>query len=137
MKIIQKKPLFDIFLSKKPQIKKPEKKEEIIIDYREKNSFVATNLIKLGLEVKFKELKVGDYITKNTVIERKTVSDFLSSIINGRLLKQIEELKQFKKKLLIIEGISEQEVYSDEEGRINGNAVRGFLLSTILKTPLS
>lgn len=133
MKTIYKKPILDIFSIKKSLVKKLEQKEKIIIDYREKNSLVASHLIKLGFEIEFKELKVADYIVKDVAIERKTISDFISSIINGRLLKQIEELKQFENKLLIIEGISEQEIYSDDNVGINANAIRGFLLSTVLK----
>jgi ERCC4-type nuclease len=53
--------------------------------------------------------------------------------MNHRLLNQIEELKQYDNKLLIIEGISEQELYNDGNTRINSNAVRGFLLSILLK----
>ena len=54
-------------------------------------------------------------------------------MLNQRLLNQIEDLKQFKNKLLIIEGISEQELYTDEEKGVNSNAIRGFLLSIALK----
>jgi ERCC4-type nuclease len=133
MKTIKSKPLFDIFSKRKTSIIKDETKEKIIIDYREKNSLVASHLIKLGLNIEFKELKVGDYIVQNVVIERKTVNDFLNSMINHRLIKQIEELKQYENKLLIIEGISEQELYSDEKSGINSNAIRGFLLSILLK----
>ncbi len=46
----------------------------------------------------------------------------------------MEEMKQYKNKLLVIEGISEKELYSDkEEGGVNANAIRGFLLSILLK----
>lgn len=131
--MISKKPILDIFSRKKSPIKKEIPKTKVIIDYREKNSLVASHLINLGLEIEFKELKIGDYIVKDVVIERKTISDFISSIINGRLIKQIEELKQFENKLLLIEGISEQEVYTDNNPGIDGNAVRGFLLSTVIK----
>ena len=34
---------------------------------------------------------------------------------------------------MIIEGTDEQEIYSDEPGGINANAIRGFLLSILLK----
>ena len=130
--MIAKKPILDIFSRKKQPIKSISK-EKVIIDYREKNSLVFSNLIKLGLEIEFKELKIGDYIVKDVVIERKTISDFISSIINRRLSKQIEELKQFEKKLLISECIEEQEVYSDEDLGMNANAIRVFLLSTVIK----
>ncbi len=134
MKTIVKKPIFDIFSKSVSKIKKQVPfKEKIIIDYREKNSLVASHLIKLGFKIEFKELKIGDYIVKNTIIERKTIPDFISSIINRRLLKQIEELKQFENKLLIIEGTEEQELYTDDNSGINSNAIRGFLLSTVLK----
>lgn len=134
MKIIHQKPIFDIFSKpeKKFQIKDKEKLK-IIIDYREKNSLVASYLIKEDFEIEFKELKVGDYIVKDAIIERKEVSDFLSSMINGRMLRQLEDLKQFENKLLIIEGISKHEIYSDESQKINANAIRGFLLSILLK----
>ena len=140
MKTIIQKPIFDIFSSSKKSPKSLKEKSrskssalKIIIDYREKNSLVASYLIKLGIEIIFKELKIGDYVVKDTIIERKTISDFISSMINGRLLKQLEDLKQFENKLLIIEGISNQEIYSDENSKINANAIRGFLLSITLK----
>ena len=135
MKIIMQKPIFDIFSKSKIKSKLLEKKEKIkiIVDYREKNSLVASYLIKENFDVEFKELKIGDYIVKDTILERKTIPDFISSMINGRLLRQIEELKQFENKLLIIEGLSKQEIYSDENQKVNANAIRGFLLSIVLK----
>ncbi len=135
MKTINSPQFLDIFSkNKKIKEKKQENKpEKIIIDYREKNSLVASYLIKEGLEIEFKELKIGDYVVKDVIIERKTVSDFISSMINQRLLKQIEEIKQYENKLIIIEGISEKELYKDENYSINPNAIRGFLLSIALK----
>ncbi|MCX6750222.1 MAG: hypothetical protein NTZ83_02090 [Candidatus Pacearchaeota archaeon] len=138
MKIIKSKQVLDIFSSKKSkkiENKKitEEDKEKIIVDYREKNSLVASYLIKQGFYVEFKELKIGDYIVKDIVIERKTIQDFISSMINHRLINQIEELKQYENKLLIIEGISEQELYNEDNSGINANAIRGFLLSILLK----
>jgi Fanconi anemia group M protein len=121
---------FSIFSKRKLLVKE---KPKIIADYREKNSLVPSELISLGFEVEFKELKVADYIIKDVAVERKTISDFLSSMINKRLLRQLEELKQYKKCLLIIEGIEDQELYNDEPEGINGNAIRGFLLSITLK----
>ena len=106
------------------------KKAKIIIDHREKNSLVPAILIKLGAEIEFKHLEVGDYITKDVIIERKTISDLKSSIINKRIIKQIHQLKQQKAQiLLLIEGISEYDLY---EGLMHENALRGFILSTAL-----
>lgn len=135
MKLIIQKPIFDIFSKSERKSKLLENREKIkiIIDYREKNSLVASYLIKKNFEIEFRELKIGDYLVKDTIIERKTIPDFVSSMINGRLLKQLEELKQFENKLLIIEGLSKQEIYSDENQKVNANAIRGFLLSIALK----
>jgi Fanconi anemia group M protein len=132
MKTIYKKQPHNIFSTKKETPKKQQPKEKIIIDYREKQSLVASELVRLGFEIEFKELKVADYIVKDVAIERKTIPDFISSMINNHLVNQIKELQQYEKKLLIIEGISEQEIYSKGNG-VNPNSVRGFLLSILLK----
>lgn len=133
MKTIKSPPLFNFFSKKKLNIKKNESKERVIVDYREKNSLVPSYLTKQGFEVEFKELKIGDYIVKDIIIERKTVQDFINSMINHRLINQIEELKQYENKLLIIEGISERELYREDNTGISANAIRGFLLSILLK----
>jgi len=132
------KPIFSIFPKhKRIRKEKPEiEKQRIIIDYREKNSLVASTLVELGFEIEFRELKVADYLVNNIAIERKTISDFINSIINKRIIKQLQELKQYENKLLIIEGIDEQELYSDDnlnEKTIHPNAIRGFLLSVTIK----
>lgn len=118
------------------RVKKGKKQSESVhqkiqIDYREKQSLVPSQLVKLGFEIEFKELKVGDYIVKNFVIERKTISDFRNSMINKHLLKQIEELKQFENKILIIEGYENEDLYKNNS--INPNSLRGFLISIVSK----
>ncbi len=132
---MKQKSIFDIFSKKSSRIKTETlPKEKIIADYREKNCLVASELIHLGFEIEFKELKVADYLVKDIAIERKTVSDFISSMINRRLLNQLEELQQYPNKLLMIEGIDKQELYSDDNpSGVNANAIRGFLLSILLK----
>ena len=128
------KPFHNIFSTKKEPIKKDLPKPKVVIDYREKQSLVVAELVKLGFEKEFKELKVADYIVNDVAIERKTVSDFISSMINKRLINQLEELQQYKNKLLIIEGIDEQELYNEENGNgVHANSIRGFLLSILLK----
>ncbi len=127
---------FEIFSKKPITKKKPIEKIKILADYREKNCLVASELVENGIEVEFKELKVGDYLVKDVAIERKTVSDFISSMINKRLARQLEELQQYENKLLIIEGLEEQELYSDDNERVHANAIRGFLLSILLKSKI-
>ena len=131
----------NIFEQKEKKVKIIDK-PLVVADYRERNSLVASELVGLGLNVEFKELKVADYLIRDVAIERKTVSDFLSSMLNKRLVKQLEELQQYPKRLLLIEGIEEQELYNDENhkefGGIHPNAIRGFLLSISLvwQTPI-
>lgn len=108
---------FNIFSAEK--IPKKEK-IEIIIDNREKNSLVPTELIKLNFNIQFKQLSLGDYIVNNTIIERKSFSDLQSSIINKRIFSQLKDLQQTNS-LLIIEGKSNLFIHE--------NAIRGFLLS--------
>lgn len=129
------KPFLEIFPKRKSITRKKEKpKEKIIIDYREKNCLVPAGLINLGFDIEFKELKVADYLVKDVAIERKTIEDFISSMINKRLTSQLKDLQQYTNKLLIIEGYETQELYSDDKIKgINANAIRGFLLSIVLK----
>ena len=131
------KEIFNIFSRRKTKLPK---KPKIEIDYREKNSLVISELVSLGLDVEIKELKVADYLVNGTAIERKTISDFISSMKNRRLIRQLEELRQYESKLLIIEGIDEQELYTDSEEIIgmHPNSIRGFLLSILLnyKVPM-
>ena len=97
----------------------------IIIDNSEKNSLVVSELINLGSKIDLRQLPVADYIINEIAIERKTASDFVSSIINRRLVKQLGELKQYKRRLLIVEG----DLY---ENGFNPNAIKGMLLSVLL-----
>ena len=119
----------NIFSRSKKESKTP--KPKIIVDTREKNSLIPSILINKGCEVDFQHLHVGDYIIKNTIIERKTVSDFISSMLNKRLNRQLNNLKDQKNKLLLIEGIDEQELYH-QESNVHENAIRGYILSILL-----
>ena len=132
-----KKEIHNIFSNKESVESGPvvvAKKPKIIVDYREKNSFVPALLVRRGFEVEFKELKVADYLINDVAIERKEVRDFVVSIINRRIVRQLVELSQYEKKILFIEGIYEQELYNDENvSGMSANAIRGFLLSVALR----
>ncbi len=122
-------PFHNIFKITRKQKKKQTPK--IIADIHEKNSLVlselqASNQVKLEI----KPLKIGDYLIGKTIIERKTVNDFISSMINKRLIQQLRQMQKYKQQLLIIEGIDEQELYR-EDTKLNPNAIRGFVLSII------
>ena len=123
-----KKKILDIFSRKKIET---EEMGTIVVDNREKNSLVVSELMGMGYKIQWEQLAVGDYLVNGVAIERKTVSDFKSSIINKRIIQQLLELKQYDKKILIVEGIIEDDVYSGEG--IHENAFRGFILSVGLE----
>jgi len=107
---------------------------KIIVDIHEKNSLVVSELISQKIEIELRKIPVADYIVGNVAIERKTVSDFISSMIKKRLQRQLEEIKQYPKQLLIIEGVEEKELYNDNvEKGVHPNAIRGMLLSILLE----
>lgn len=120
----------DIFKKKSEREKKPKQQAKILVDSREKNSLVPAILSKLQADYEFKHLEVADYLINNIAIERKTIPDLKSSIINKRIFFQLKGLKQYPKYLLVVEGISNFELY---EGIIHENALRGFILSTLLE----
>lgn len=78
----------------------------IVIDAREKGSRIPRLLSGLGASVEFSLLSVGDYIVSSgTAIERKTISDLISSIYDGRLFLQCNNLIQhYPRPLIVIEG---------------------------------
>ena len=78
----------------------------VIVDRREEKSAVPSLLIKHGLSVRFDVLEVGDYaLPGDILIERKTVNDFISSILDGRLFDQALNLsKASNNPTFIIEG---------------------------------
>jgi len=105
---------------------------KVIIDLREKNSLIASELVELGAEIEFRHLILADYIISEEIaIERKTIDDFVSSMINKRIIMQLNDLKKnFKKPLLLIEGTEEQDLYRPaSHPHINENAIKGMLLS--------
>jgi len=126
---------YNIFSNKKNTIKKNSNpKIKIFVDNREKNCLVPSLLKSLNFDIEFKELKIGDYLVNNIVIERKSIDDFLQSMISNRLVKQLKNLQKYKDRLLLIEGIEEQEFYNDEKSNgIHANSIRGFLISIALK----
>ena len=116
---------------KKSRKSKPKPTPLVIADIHEKNSLILSEL-KSSTQVKLqiKSLKIGDYLIGKTIIERKTVQDFISSMINKRLIQQLRQMKKYKQQLLIIEGIDEQELYRTDTN-LNPNAIRGFILSIL------
>lgn len=126
--------IHNIFKSKTRKIK-PKPTQLIIADIHEKNSLVISELkrsTQIRLEVK--PLKVADYIINDIAIERKTVSDLISSMINKRLLTQLKNMESYKQSLLIIEGDLDEAI--NEENNMS-KALRGLLVSISVNSPTS
>ena len=82
------------------------RKLRIVVDEREKKSGIPDLLKGIGISLEIKMLPVGDYIVApDTVVERKTISDLVSSIFDGRLFDQCNRLKKhYQFPILLIEG---------------------------------
>jgi len=78
----------------------------IVIDERERKSGIPDLLKSVGLNIEMKTLPVGDYIVApETVVERKSIRDLLSSVFDGRLFDQCSRLKEhFQNPIVLVEG---------------------------------
>jgi len=78
----------------------------MVIDERERKSGIPDLLKEVGVKVEMKNLPVGDYIVApETVVERKSIYDFISSVFDGRLFDQCNRLKEhFEHPAIVIEG---------------------------------
>ena len=79
----------------------------IIADDRECKSEVIASLLQIeDVDVSIQRLSLGDYqIDNRLIVERKTLKDFMVSIIDGRLFKQMIRLANSNfKSVLILEG---------------------------------
>ena len=105
---------------------------KIVIDQRELRSDVVSNLYQLNINLDIQYLNVGDYIiSENVGIERKTINDFIFSIIkkkNNIFTQLINLSRNYPNSILILEGnINDLKKYS-----IDQNSIIGSLLSIIL-----
>lgn len=109
--------------------KKDENSVVIYVDTRETLSNIAGMLAKKCV-VREKRLAVADYLLSERLgVERKTTNDFISSIMDGRVFRQLYDLKQeFELPILIIEGRS----IFESEVNIHPNAVRGAVASVAI-----
>ncbi len=96
----------------------------VIVDGRERNGELREALERNGIEVDERTIHVGDYVISDRVcIERKTVSDFESSLMSGRLLDQVKRLKQnYQLPIIIVEG-------SKDDYRLGRNVITGAMVA--------
>lgn len=105
---------------------KKENKIKIIVDHREYRSNVVKNLALKETFVEPQQLDVGDYVLSSRIgVERKNVDDFLNSLIDGKLFKQMARLRDaYSRPVLILEG---ENLLTTRN--INHNAIFGSLAS--------
>uniref|UniRef100_A0A8C8R519 DNA repair endonuclease XPF n=1 Tax=Pelusios castaneus TaxID=367368 RepID=A0A8C8R519_9SAUR len=79
--------------------------QTIIVDMREFRSELPSLIHRRGIDIEPVTLEVGDYIlTPDICIERKSISDLIGSLNNGRLYSQcISMSRYYKRPILLIE----------------------------------
>jgi ERCC4-related helicase len=102
-----------------------QEKPIVYADHREKGSGIIKELVDIDTEVRLEQLKIADYIvSERCAIEFKTAEDFVNSLIDGRLLQQLKELKDsYMRPLVIVEGT--EDIYNVRN--VHPNAIRGML----------
>jgi len=105
---------------------------DVVIDDREKNEKIIMEMAEIGMFPIVERLKVGDYKCKKgnveVVIEMKSIDDFCLSIMDGRLSKQVEAMKEIKHSYVLVYG-----KLSDRKVEINENCIIGKYISMIMK----
>ena len=107
------------------------KQDKIIIemDDRESECQLMADVGSLNIVFDRKRLKVGDFIYGDLIMERKTVDDFCSSILDGRLKRQAENMKATGKMsyIFIIGDFKKRDV------GIHDNCIKGKIISLLIK----
>ncbi|MBI2101982.1 DEAD/DEAH box helicase [Candidatus Woesearchaeota archaeon] len=108
-----------------PAARRAEDRIKVFADYREKGSGVIKELAESEVVVNLERLEFADYVVSSRCgIEIKTVEDFVDSIIDGRLLQQIKNLKNnFERPIIVIEGT--QDIYGVRN--VHQNSILGMM----------
>lgn len=108
----------------------------IVIDSRERHKqYFLEKLKAQGLEVKIEKLPAGDFLifggekASSVLIERKTATDFMSSLFQNRIFDQLKRMKETETKpLILIEGSL---TAPRKWMKVNVNSICGALASII------
>ena len=78
----------------------------MIVDERERKSGIPDLLRAVGVKIELTNLPIGDYIVApETVVERKSIQDLISSVFDGRLFDQCSRLKEhYEHPAILMEG---------------------------------
>ena len=119
--------LSDLFSAKKEE----EEDEDVIsvtVDNREMQSRVPEHLSNLGAKIHLEHLPAGDYSVGRVLIERKTIQDFVDTLVDRDLFGQVKALAESAiRPVMIVEGGSISDLY--ELRNIHPNAIRNTLAS--------
>ena len=115
-------------------------KLRIVVDERERKSGIPDLLRAVGINIEMKTLPVGDYIVApETVVERKSIKDLISSVFDGRLFDQCNRLKEnFQFPIILMEGNMDEINENTENPLIFYGAVSSIALDfkiPVIATP--
>ena len=117
---------------KRQRLNSQKKELKIIVDDRERNAKLL-DLLNEKFDVQRERLEVGDFIVSDRiVVERKTLEDFLASLLDKRIFEQIQKMKAaFQKPIIIVEGsLNIEDLFYLRN--IHPNAIRGLLLTIMV-----
>lgn len=97
---------------------------KIFVDARELPSRIPEALREYGAEIETGNLETGDYVlSADLIVERKTATDFVASILDSRFINQANKMAlNFKTVIWLIEG----DIFSTR-AKINPDALDGAL----------
>ncbi len=99
----------------------------VTVDDREPSIMVGL-LMAEGVEVVRQRLDVGDYVSGGVCVERKTIDDFCGSLVDGRLKRQVERMKEkFERVVVLVSGR-----VKDRRSEIHENCVLGKMLNLVM-----
>ncbi len=85
-------------------VRAPVARVPLVIDSNEPED-IPEKLRELGVEFEIKKIAPGDYVLGPIGIERKTLTDFFSSLVKKRLFEQVQRLRDaYPQPLVILEG---------------------------------
>ncbi len=115
-------------------------KLRIVVDERERKSGIPDLLRAVGINIEMKTLQIGDYIVApETVVERKSIKDLISSVFDGRLFDQCNRLKEhYQFPIILMEGNVDEIIEITENPLVFYGAVSSVALDfkiPIIATP--
>jgi ERCC4-related helicase len=101
---------------------------DMVIYADDRESKVAKELSKMEVTVRTKRLEVADFLVSDrTAVERKQAEDFVDSLLDNRLFDQLNEIQQFQRPIILVEG---DDLYGHRN--VHPNAIRGALATVAL-----